>query len=112
MWIDQLRDPIVVGDYNIRLHGEDLAAMSARSNRRGYVIDWEHPLPKRNVDRLTKPWVKGLIGSEAFSASSSAAGSNFGSFRAIRTGEPFSAGRRVEAEILGGRLMRISVYRI
>jgi len=61
-------NPIIVGDYNIRLHGEDLAAMSAPVKPVGDVSLTGTSITKtKTIDGLTKPCGERIDRSEAFS---------------------------------------------
>ena len=100
-------NPIIVGDYNIRLHGEDLAAMSAPVKPVGDVSLTGNIHYQNENDRpvLRSLVVKGLIGSEAFSASSSAGRLELRKLQGkyeLANGSLQAEG--VGAEILGGRI--------
>jgi translocation and assembly module TamB len=65
-------NPTVVGQYNVLLHGEDLAAPSAPMKTRGdvFLAGNIHYQAENNRPALRSLVVQGVIGSEAFTAAS------------------------------------------
>ncbi len=68
-------NPIVVGDYNLRLHGEDFAGISAPTKTAGDVLLTGniHYQSDHNQPALRSVAVQGTIASEGFSAGNSTA---------------------------------------
>ena len=100
-------NPIIVGDYNIRLHGEDLAVISTPVQTVGDVSLTGNIHYQNENDRpiLRSLVVKGLFGSEAFSASSSAGRLELRKLQGkyeLANGSLRADG--VGAEILGGQI--------
>jgi len=100
-------NPTVVGDYNVRVHGEDLAAMSAPVKPAGDVSLMGNIHYQNENDRpfLRSLVVNGLMGSEYVSATSSAGRLDLRKLQAkyeLANGSLRADG--VGAELLGGQI--------